>query len=411
MQLLHERCCGLDVHKKTVVACVLVTAPDGTVQRTVRSFGTMTADLLALDEWLRRLEVTQVAMESTGVYWRPVYNLLEEGRTLTLVNASHMKAVPGRKTDVKDSEWIADLLRHGLLRASFIPPQPIRELRELTRYRKTLVAQRSAEVNRVQKLLEGANIKLGDVASDVLGVSGRAMLLAISEGSTDAEALADLARGRLRAKLPQLRQALDGQIRPEQRFVLSQLLAHVEFIEEALHQIVAEIERVLAPMAAAITRLQTIPGIGANAAAAIVAEIGTDMSVFPSPKHLASWTGVCPGNHQSAGKRLSGKSTQGNKWLRAILGEVVCAIERTKNNYLQAQLSRLTRRIGKQKARVAVAHSVLTVIYHMLKEGRDYADLGGDYFDKLDRTRIERQHVRRLEQLGYIVTLTPQAAA
>jgi transposase len=411
MQLLHERCCGLDVHKKTVVACVLVTAPDGTVQRTVRSFGTMTADLLALDEWLRRLEVTQVAMESTGVYWRPVYNLLEEGRTLTLVNASHMKAVPGRKTDVKDSEWIADLLRHGLLRASFIPPQPIRELRELTRYRKTLVAQRSAEVNRVQKLLEGANIKLGDVASDVLGVSGRAMLLAISEGSTDAEALADLARGRLRAKLPQLRQTLDGRIRPEQRFVLSQLLAHVEFIEEALHEIVAEIERVLAPMAAAITRLQTIPGIGANAAAAIVAEIGTDMSVFPSPKHLASWTGVCPGNHQSAGKRLSGKSTQGNKWLRAILGEVVCAIERTKNNYLQAQLSRLTRRIGKQKARVAVAHSVLTVIYHMLKEGRDYADLGGDYFDKLDRTRIERQHVRRLEQLGYIVTLTPQAAA
>jgi transposase len=350
-------------------------------------------------------------MESTGVYWRPVYNLLEEGRTLTLVNASHMKAVPGRKTDVKDSEWIADLLRHGLLRASFIPPQPIRELRELTRYRKTLVAQRSAEVNRVQKLLEGANIKLGDVASDVLGVSGRAMLLAISEGSTDAEALADLARGRLRAKLPQLRQTLDGRIRPEQRFVLSQLLAHVEFIEEALHEIVAEIERVLAPMAAAITRLQTIPGIGANAAAAIVAEIGTDMSVFPSPKHLASWTGVCPGNHQSAGKRLSGKSTQGNKWLRAILGEVVCAIERTKNNYLQAQLSRLTRRIGKQKARVAVAHSVLTVIYHMLKEGRDYADLGGDYFDKLDRTRIERQHVRRLEQLGYIVTLTPQAAA
>jgi transposase len=402
---------SVDVHKKTVVACVLVTAPDGTVQRTVRSFGTMTADLLALDEWLRRLEVTQVAMESTGVYWRPVYNLLEEGRTLTLVNASHMKAVPGRKTDVKDSEWIADLLRHGLLRASFIPPQPIRELRELTRYRKTLVAQRSAEVNRVQKLLEGANIKLGDVASDVLGVSGRAMLLAISEGSTDAEALADLARGRLRAKLPQLRQTLDGRIRPEQRFVLSQLLAHVEFIEEALHEIVAEIERVLAPMAAAITRLQTIPGIGANAAAAIVAEIGTDMSVFPSPKHLASWTGVCPGNHQSAGKRLSGKSTQGNKWLRAILGEVVCAIERTKNNYLQAQLSRLTRRIGKQKARVAVAHSVLTVIYHMLKEGRDYADLGGDYFDKLDRTRIERQHVRRLEQLGYIVTLTPQAAA
>jgi transposase len=220
MQLLHERCCGLDVHKKTVVACVLLTAPDGTVQRTLRTFGTMTADLLALDEWLRRLGVTQVAMESTGVYWRPVYNLLEDGRTLTLVNATHMKAVPGRKTDVKDSEWIADLLRHGLLHASFIPPQPIRELRELTRYRKTLVAQRTAEVNRVQKLLEGANIKLGDVASGVLGVSGRAMLLAISEGTTDTDALAELARGRLRAKLPQLRQALDGRIQPEQRFVL-----------------------------------------------------------------------------------------------------------------------------------------------------------------------------------------------
>ena len=247
-----------------------------------------------------------------GVYWRPVYNLLEDGRTLTLVNATHMQAVPGRKTDVKDSEWIADLLRHGVLHASFIPPKPIRELRELTRYRKTLVAQRTAEVNRVQKLLEGANIKLGDVASDVLGVSGRAMLLAICEGSTDPEALADLARGRLRAKLPQLRQALDGRIQPEQWFVLSQLLAHIEFIEELIQQILGEIEHILTPMAEAVTRLQTIPGVGTNAAAAIVAEIGSDMSRFPSAKHLASWAGVCPGNHQSAGKRLSGKSTHGN---------------------------------------------------------------------------------------------------
>jgi len=411
MQVVHARCCGLDVHKKTVVACTLVTQADGTVQRTVRTFSTMTVELLVLDEWLRQLQITTVAMESTGIYWRPVYQLLEEGRTLLLVNPQHMKAVPGRKTDVKDSEWIADLLRHGLLRASFIPPQPIRELRELTRYRTTLVQERTAEVNRLQKVLETANIKLAAVASDVLGKSGRAMLEALLAGTEDAETLAELARGRLRAKLPELRQALEGRVGAHHRFLLRQVLAHIDFLEEALATIQAEIAARLAPEAAAVEQLQTIPGVGATAAAVIVAEIGTDMSRFASAKHLASWAGLCPGNRQSGGRRLSGKPTKGDVWLRGVLGEVAWAIAHTKDNYLSARYHRWARRLGKNKAIVALAHTVLVIIYHMLREGREYRDLGADYVDQQDKERIERHHIRRLEQLGYTVTLAPAQAA
>ncbi len=411
MQVVHPLCCGLDVHKTSVVACVLLTQPDGTVERHVRTFGTMTLELLALDDWLEQWHIAQVAMESTGVYWRPVYNLLEANRTVILVNPKHMKAVPGRKTDVKDSEWIADLLRHGLLQASFIPPQPIRELRELTRYRKTLVEQRTAEVNRLQKLLEGANIKLAAVATDVLGKSGRAMLEALIEGTADAATMAELARRRLRAKLPQLRAALEGRVQPVHRFLLGQFLALIEFLEDAIAQVQAEIERRLAPYHEAVERLQTIPGVGETAAAAILAEIGVDMSRFASARHLAAWAGVCPGNRESGGKRLKERSRQGNVALRAILCEVTCSLERTKNNYLSTQFHRLARRIGKQKARIAVAHSVLTIIYHMLKAGREYCDLGADYFDKLDHDRMERHHVRRLEQLGYTVTLSAKLEA
>lgn len=330
MQVLYTRCAGLDVHQKTVVACVLRSQPDGTAQRTIRTFSTMTTQLLALDDWLRELRIEAVAMESTGIYWRPVYQLLEDARPLLLVNPQHMKAVPGRKTDVKDSEWIADLLRHGLLTASFIPPKPIRELRELTRYRTILVQERTAEINRLHKVLETANVKLAAVVSDVMGKSGRAMVEALIAGTADTETLAELAQGRLRAKLPELRQALEGRVSDHHRFLLRQVLAHIEFLEDAVATVQAEIDTRLAEQAAAIAQLQTIPGVGAIAAAGIVAEIGTDMSRFASAKHLASWAGLCPGNRQSGGKRLKDKARKGNVWLRGVLGEVAWAIAHTK---------------------------------------------------------------------------------
>lgn len=411
MQVVHERCAGLDVHKRTVVACVLLTQPDGTVQREVRTFATMTAELLALADWLDSQRVTHVARESTGVFWKPVFNLLEDGRTIVLVNPQHMRAVPGRKTDVKDAEWLADLLRHGLLQPSFIPPAPVRELRELTRYRKSLVEARAREVNRVQKVLEGANIKLSSVATDVLGKSGRAMLEALIAGEQDPAVLAELARGRMRSKRSQLQLALDGRLLGQHRILLQHLLAHIDFLEQSLAELETEIDRCLVPFGQAVTLAQTLPGIAETAATAIIAELGTDMTRFASEKHLASWAGVCPGNKQSGGKRLSGKTTHGNPYLRAVLGEVAWAISHTKDNYLSAQFHRIARRRGKQKAVVAVAHSVLVILYHMLREGKPYSDLGPDYFEKLEATRIERYHVRRLEQLGYTVTLTPAPAA
>jgi transposase len=347
-----------------------------------------------------------------GVYWRPVFNLLEgEGRELVLVNPQHIRHVPGRKTDVQDAEWLADLLRHGLLRASCIPPAPIRALRELTRYRKTLVQERTSEVNRLQKTLEGANLKLASVATDILGVSGRDMLAALLAGEADPEALAELARGRLRAKLPALRQALTGRVQPHHLLLTGQLLAHIDFLGDAIARLQEEIEACQAPSAAAVDLLQTIPGVGAVTAAAIVAEVGTDMARFPTAKHLASWAGVCPGNKQSAGKRLSGKTTQGNVWLRAMLGEAAWTIARTRGSYLHAQFHRLARRRGKPKALMAVAHSVLVIAYHLLRDGRPYCDLGPDYFERRDAARLERYHVRRLEQLGYAVTLAPPAPA
>lgn len=341
----------------------------------------------------------------------PIFNILEEGRNILLVNPQHIKAVPGRKTDVKDSEWLADLHRHGLRKASFIPPKPIRELRELTRYRKTLVQERAQEVNRLQKVLERANVKLAAVATDVLGKSGRQMLEALSGGEVDAQALSELARGRLRAKLPQLRQALEGRVEPHHRFLLERILAHIDFLEASLQQVQQEIEQRLAPFEEAIALLESIVGIDLIAAIAIVAEIGIDMSRFPTHKHLASWAGVCPGNKQSGGKRLSGATTAGNPYLRAILGEVAWAIAHTKDNYLCAQYHRIARRRGKHKAIMAIAHTVLVIIYYVLRDKKPYTDLGADYFDQLDRTRVQLHHVRRLEQLGYEVTLTPKQVA
>ena len=411
MQVLHARCCGLDVHKRTVVACVLITEPEGSVVKHVRTFSTMTADLLRLSDWLRGLGVTQIALESTGISWRPVFNILEDAHQVMLVNPQHIKRVPGRKTDVKDSEWLADLLRHGLVRPSFIPPKPIRVLRELTRYRATLVQQRTQEINRLHKVLETGNVKLAAVASDVLGVSGRQMLAALIEGETDPTALADLARGALRNKRAALLEALDSRLDSQHRLLLERLLAHIDFLTESVLQLQEEIERCLAPLAEAVALLDTIPGVGRTAAAAMVAEIGAQMQQFPTAKHLASWAGICPGTKQSGEKRGRARVTKGHRWLRAVLGEVAWAISHTKDNYLAARYRRLARRRGKHKAAMAIAHKVLVIAYHVLRDRHPYTDLGANYFDRLDAGRVERYHVARLEQPGYEVTLTPQQVA
>src|SRR5579859_124442 len=411
MQVIYPRCAGLDVHEKTVVATAMITQDDGKVQQMQRTFRTMTADLLALSDWLDQQQIPVVAMESTGIYWRPIFNILEEGRTIILVNARHMKAVPGRKTDAKDSEWIADLLRHGLLQASFIPPQPIRELRELTRYRKTLVQERADEINRLQKVLETANLKLGAVATDVLGKSGRAMLDALVGGESDTEILAELARGRLRAKLADLRLALEGRVQPHHRFLLTRILAHIDFLEESITTVTREIEERLPPFEKAMELLKSIPYLQEGSSATILSEIGDDMSRFPSDKHLASWAGLCPGNHESAGKRLSGSTTHGNPYLRAVLYQIAWVVAHTKDTSLSAFYHRIARRRGRKKAIVAVAHKLLVIIYHVLSTKKPYEELGVDYFDHLDQARIERRSIQRLEQLGYTVTLSPKEEA
>jgi transposase len=363
MEVVYPRCCGLDIHKRTVVACRIVSGPDARPQKEVRTFGTMTDDLLALADWLDEAGVTHAALEATGVYWQPLWNLLEDRFALLLVNAYHVRQVPGRKTDVKDAEWLADLLRHGLLRASFVPPRPQRELRELTRYRTSLVRERSREANRIQKTLEGANLKLGDVASNVLGVSGQAILRALVAGTTDPGALADLARGRLRDKRAALERALCGGVGPHQRFLLGEQLRHLAALDDSIARVSAEIAARVRPMAAALEALDTIPGVARRTAEALVAEVGTDLARFPSAAHLASWAGLCPGNHQSAGKRQSGRTRKANPWLRAALTEAAQGAGRTKQTYLGAPYRRLAARRGAKRASVAVGHSTLVIAY------------------------------------------------
>ena len=410
MEVVHERCAGLDVGKDEVVACIRVPHGSGRRRQEVRTFSTFSRSLEALADWLGEERVTEVVMEATGQYWKPVWYALEDrGFTLTLVNARHVKILPGRKTDVGDAAWLAELLEHGLLRGSFVPPAPIRELRDLTRYRKRLTQTHTSECQRIQKTLEDAGIKLDSVASDILGVSGRAMLRALCSGQRDPEALAGLAVGRLKKKMPQLREALRGRFTEHHALLVGLALDHLEHLELAIARLDAEVDRVMGPFSQARDRLDTITGVGKRAAESVIAEIGVDMSVFPTAGHLASWAGRCPGNNVTGGKRHSGKPTKGNRWLGEVLIECAWAAARSRNTYLSAQYWRLSRKIGKKKAAGAVGHSILVVAWHLLSYDCDYEDLGGDYFVQRDTDRTRQRAVSQLQALGYRVVLEPAA--
>ena len=407
MQVVYARCAGLDVHQKTVSAGVIVCEPDGKKRRQVRVFGSFTGDLLVLADWLREQGVTHVAMEATGVYWRPVWAVLEGQFEQLLVNPQHIKAVPGRKTDAKDCEWIADLLQHGLLKGSFVPPTPIQDLRDLTRYRVELRQSQSRVANRIQKLLEQANLKLGSVASNTLGVSGRQMLETILAGQDTPEQLAQLARGRLKSKIPQLEQALAGRVRDHHRFLLAEFLEEWDWFEQRIVRLEKEIDRQIRPFEPTIALWQTMPGVDHVTACSLVAEIGVNMNQFPTAQQLASWAAVCPGNHESAGKRKSGKTRDGNKWLRRTLCQAAWAVSRKKNCYLSSQFKRIAARRGPKRALMAVAHTMLVIGYHMLKTGQGYHELGGNYLEQINKDQLQRHFVKRLQKLGFKVTVEP----
>ncbi len=437
MEITYTHAAGLDVHKKTIVACCLTPGPKGAPQKEIRTFGTMTHDLLALADWLLTKGITHVAVESTGEFWKSVYQILETSFTVLVVNAQHIKTVPGRKTDVKDAEWIADLLRHGLLKASFIPPLPQRDLRDLTRQRTNLVQDRARVVNQLQKVLEWANLKLTSVVTDIMGVSARAMLAAIVEGEVDQGVLADLAKGRLRSKQTELEQALVGYVRDHHRFLLARHLIHIDFLEEEIARFDQEIETFITtqttaeppppptrepsgtthatttdappasttptmlPWAEAVALLDTAPGIGRTAAELILAEIGTDMSRFPTEGHLASWAKVCPGNRQSGGKRYSSRTGKGSRWLRPVLVQAAWAAIRVKDSHLAAVYRRLVVRLGKQKAIMAVAHRLLVAIYHMLTDHMPYREIGAAPQSEPAKRNVVKRLQRQIEKLGY----------
>lgn len=401
MRIMHECCCGLDVHKKMIVACLLRKGSE----KQIRQFGTTTGELQAMKEWLVQSGCTHVAMESTGVYWKPVYNILEGSLELLVVNAQHMRTVPGRKTDVRDAEWIADLLQHGLLKASFVPPVFERRMRELTRYRTALTNERSRATQRLQKVLESANIKLSSVVSDIRGVSARAMLDQIAVGVTDPKLLASLARGQLRRKRAELEAALVGRVEPHHRLLLVELLAQIDYLDESIERLNTEIEDRFRPFEQDLQLADTIPGVNLKTAQALLAEAGTDMSRFPTSRHLSSWAGICPGQNESAGKHHSGKTRKGNRWLRHALTEAAHAAAHSKDTYLAAQYHRLAARRGKKRAVIAVAHSILVILYHMLRQRQSYHELGSNFFDQRDKTGLQRRLVQRLEKLGYTVEL------
>jgi transposase len=411
MDVLIERCAGLDVHKDTVMACVRFRGPGGEWQQEIHEFGTTTAELLALRDWLSAHRVAVVGMESTGVYWKPVFYVLEDVFTCQLLNARHLKNVPGRKTDVKDAEWIAQLVEHGLVRSSFVPPKPIRELRNLTRYRKAQIEERTREAQRLDKILQDAGVKLSSVATKILGVSGRAMLKALVEGTRDPEILAELAKGRLRAKIPALKEALTGRFGPHHALIVGTILSKVEFLEEVISHLSAEIEEMIAPFAPHVELLETIPGVDRRSAESIIAEIGADMTRFGSSARLASWAGMCPGNDESAGKRRSGKTRKGSKWLRTTLTESASAAARSKGTYFSAQHARLKGRRGPRKATIAVGHSILVAAYHILDRNEAFTDLGADYFRRHDPQRHANKLVHQLQTLGYKVNIQSVAAA
>jgi transposase len=411
MEIFHQRCAGLDVGKDEVVACLRLPDAAGGRRQAIRSFGTFTGQLEELAQWLAAEGVTQVVMEATGQYWKPVWYALEErGFELLLVNARHVKILPGRKTDVGDAAWLAELLEHGLLRGSFVPPAAIRELRDLTRYRKRLIQAHGQEAQRIAKTLEDASIRLGSVASSLLGASGRAMLEALVAGQRDPNALAELARGRLRTKAPALREALRGRFSEHHALLIRLSLEHVDQLDRSIAALDAEVDRVIAPFARARDHLDTITGVGKQAAETILAEIGANMAVFPDAAHLASWAGRCPGNNVTGGRSRSGTTRKGSVWLGEILTECAWAAARSRNTYLGAQFWRLARRIGKKKAAVVVGHSILVIAWHLLTRDADYADLGGDYFAKRDVEHARSRAISQLEALGYRVTLEPRAA-
>jgi len=411
MQILVERGCGLDVHQATVVACLLLVGKDGRVQKQMRTFGTTTRELVGLREWLLGHGCTHLAMESTGVYWKPVYTILEGAMEIVVANAQHVKKVPGRKTDVKDAEWLADLLCHGLLRSSFVPPKPIRELRDLTRYRRKLVQSQAAERNRLLKLLESANIKLASVASDVFGVSGRLMLRALIEGKANPKEMAELAKKQLRKKIPELELALEGRVEEHHRFLLKVQLDRLESVEKDLDVLEQRMQQKLEPYTAQLALLDEIPGVDWTLAAVIIAELGVDMSVFDNVSQLASWAGVCPGNNESAGKRKSSRIPKGNVYLKSALVEAANSAAKAKGTYLRDKFYRLKARRGYKRAAVAIAHKILIAIYHMLSQQVSYNDLGDLYLDKLNKHHLTRNLIHRLERLGYTVTLTLQEKA
>jgi transposase len=409
MEVVIARVAGLDVHKATVVATVRVPGEDGRRRVVTETFGTMTPDLVALREWLQAYGVTQVALESTGVYWKPVYYVLEGAFELLLINMRALKHVPGRKTDVKDSEWLAQLLEYGLLRGSLVPPPPIRELRDVTRYRVQQTRERSREVNRLQKVLEDAGVKVTSVLTDVMGVSGRAMVEALVAGTTDPVVLADLARGQLRKKLPALQRALVGRVQPVHGFLLQQILAKIDYLDEALERLTAEIDRRIAPFAPLLTALDTIPGVDRISAISIVVETGGDMTRFPSAAHLCSWAGMCPGHDESAGKRRSGKTRKANRYLRTALIQAAGGATRKKESALRTLYRRINARRGHKKAIVATGHQILEIAYYVMRDGVTYRELGADYVQRRDRDRTVRRHVKQLEALGYTVTVQPAA--
>ncbi len=408
MEVTHPRCAGLDVHQQTVVACARLMA-DGRVTHELRTFGTSTRDLLTLADWLAEQGCTHVAMESTGVYWKPVWHVLDGQFDLILANAMHIRNIPGRKSDVNDATWIADLLAHGLIRSSFVPPAAIYELRDLTRTRKQLVREIAQHTQRIQKVLEDANLKLTGLLSDILGATGRAILRALIAGETHPDRLAALSQGRLKASPAQLQDALHGRVTAHHRFLLQLHLTQIEALEAAVREVEARLGEALAPFPATVTRLTTMPGISTTVARVILAEIGLDMTRFPTAGHLLSWAGLCPRLHESAGKRLSTRTRPGAPWLKTALVQAAWAAVRKPRSYLQAQFLRLKSRRGPKKAILAVAASMLTAAYHMLKHGADYRDLGADHFDRRDKTKLANRLIRRLHDLGLEVDIRPAA--